>query len=160
MVVIVVLLTVASVALLANQNLEKHQFSFWVLDGLILIFLILFWSNKQKEGIPEREKENGKGGENPDSIKGEPAALASTKETPYVSELGKYYRDFLETSFHKRREPKRAIRYRDQKNYLLGFNDKKYELFPDKLWRTILSDFLATEEFRISRGQFVSRLPV
>lgn len=160
MVVIVVLLTFVFVALLANQNLEKHQLSFWVLGGLILIFLILFWSNKWKKRIPEREKENGKGAENPDLIKGEPATPANTEEAPYVSELAKYYRDFLETSFHKRKEPKRAIRYRDQKNYLLGFNAKKYEQFSDKLWRTILSDFLATEEFRISRGQFISGLPV
>ena len=42
----------------------------------------------------------------------------------------------------------------------MGFNAKKYELFSNKIWGTILSGSLNTEEFRISRGQFVSGLPV
>ena len=160
MFVVIVLLIFIFFSLLAGENFEKHQLLFWLLGGLIIILLVLFWSNKRKKNAPERGEKNGKEGEGSVPIKGEPGMPTFTEEAPYVSELAKYYRDFLETSFHKRKEPKRAIRYRDQKNYLLGFNAKKYELFSDKLWRTILSDFLATEEFRISRGQFVSRLPV
>ena len=160
MFVVIVLVTFIFLFLLAGENLEKQQLLFWLLGGFILILLVLVWGNKRKKRTPEGEEENGREGENPVPAKSEQAMPALTKDAPYVSELAKYYRDFLETSFHKRREPKRAIRYRDQKNYLLGFNARKYELFSDKLWRTILSDFLATEEFRISRGQFVSRLPV
>ena len=159
MFVVIALLIFIFLSLLAGENFEKHQLLFWLLGGLIIILLVLFWSNKRKKKAPEREEENGKEREGSVPIKGEPGMPTFTEEAPYVSELAKYYRDFLETSFHKRREPKRAIRYRNQKNYLLGFNAKKYELFSDKLWRTILSGFLATEEFRISKGKFVSRLP-
>ncbi|MEC4673792.1 MAG: hypothetical protein VST68_06355 [Nitrospirota bacterium] len=83
----------------------------------------------------------------------------SNKEVPYVSDLAKYYKDFLETSFHKRREPKRAIRYRHQKNYLMGFNAKKYESLFQEIWTTILEGFPPTNEFTITKGKFVTKIP-
>lgn len=159
MFIVIVLLTFVFLALLAGENFEKYQVFLWLLGGLIIILLVLFGLNRRKKSTPEGEEEKGKEGEGTVPIKGEPRMPTFTQEAPFVAELAKYYSEFLETSFHKRKEPKRAIRYRNQKNYLLGFNTKKYELFSDKLWRTILSGYLATEEIRISQGIFVSRLP-
>ena len=47
----------------------------------------------------------------------------------FFSEVTKYFMDFLETDFHKRRLPRRSIKARNSDNLLVGVSLKKYESF-------------------------------
>ena len=52
-----------------------------------------------------------------------------TGNLQFVKEVAKYFMDFLETDFHKRRNPKRSIKLRNENNLLVGLNLKKYQKF-------------------------------
>ena len=55
--------------------------------------------------------------------------MATTPEPDQLSffkEVAKYFMDFLETDFHKRKFPRRAIMSRDSDNLLVGLNLQKY----------------------------------
>lgn len=43
-----------------------------------------------------------------------------------VREISKYFRDFLETDFHKKRTPKRQVRFQNDENLLLGVSLSKF----------------------------------
>lgn len=47
----------------------------------------------------------------------------------FVKETAKYFMDFLETDFHKHRNPKRSIKLRNKDNLLIGLNLSKYPSF-------------------------------
>ena len=53
--------------------------------------------------------------------------MQQPKEIKFIKEVAKYFMDFLETDFHKRSAPKRSISFRNDKNYLVGINLKKYD---------------------------------
>ncbi len=128
-----------------------------MLGGPILASLVFLLGVKRTKSPMEDEASGDE--ENSGAFHRGRSRRSSNKEAPYVSELAKYYRDFLETSFHKRREPKRAIRYRHQKNYLMGCNAKKYESLFQEFWTTILEGFPPTNEFTITKGKVVSKIP-
>ncbi len=59
--------------------------------------------------------------------------MASNQDTKYIpnplefiKDVAKYFMDFLESDFHKRKNPKRSIRLRDSDNVLVGINLSKY----------------------------------
>ena len=78
---------------------------------------------------------------------------------PFILELTRYYSDFLETNFHKRRIPKRSIRYRDNNNLLLGIKLPKYPGFEEKLWKIISNRFDHSRVLSINKNQYKSPLP-
>jgi len=47
----------------------------------------------------------------------------------FVKEVAKYFMDFLETDFHKRRFPKRSIKLKNEDNLQIGLNLHKYPSF-------------------------------
>ncbi|MBK7891205.1 MAG: hypothetical protein IPJ84_10265 [Bdellovibrionales bacterium] len=54
--------------------------------------------------------------------------------TRFAANVAVYFRDFLETNFHKRKAPKRSIKTRNEKNFLVGinlrtFNDLRSQIF-------------------------------
>lgn len=49
--------------------------------------------------------------------------------------------DFLETDFHKRRNPKRSIKYKTNDNLLVGINLSKYPSFTKDVWKLIAHGF-------------------
>jgi hypothetical protein len=67
--------------------------------------------------------------------------VSSEERNPllFIKEVAKYFMDFLETDFHKQRAPKRAIRFRDSNDLLVGINLKKYSSFIPKIWYLIRS---------------------
>ena len=138
-------------------DVGKKVILFWMLGGPILASLVFLLGVKRTKNPMEDETSGDE--ENFSAFHRGRSRRGSQKEAPYVSELAKYYRDFLETSFHKRREPKQAIRYRHQKNYLIGFNAKKYESLFQEIWTTILEGFPPTNEFTTTKGKFVSKIP-
>ena len=55
--------------------------------------------------------------------------MQQPKEINFIKEVAKYFMDFLETDFHKKNAPKRSISFRNDKNYLVWINLKKYDKF-------------------------------
>lgn len=74
------------------------------------------------------------------------------KIASFVSDLATYYMDFLETDFHKRRVPKRSIKYRNSKNLLIGLNLRKYERFGNAILKVIRQGF--SGPITIKRGKY------
>ncbi|MGB2697515.1 MAG: AAA domain-containing protein [Candidatus Zixiibacteriota bacterium] len=55
----------------------------------------------------------------------------------FIKEVTKYFMDFLETDFHKRKNPKRNIQLRSNNNLLVGLNLNKYPTFNNLAWKAI-----------------------
>ncbi|OGR44161.1 MAG: hypothetical protein A2X35_13275 [Elusimicrobia bacterium GWA2_61_42] len=64
-------------------------------------------------------------------------AEESAGNTAFVREVAKYFMDFLETDFHKRRNPKRSVQFRNNANLLTGLNLQKYPSFSAIVNKTI-----------------------
>jgi len=47
----------------------------------------------------------------------------------FIKSVAKYFMDFLETDFHKRRNPKRSVKSKNSDNLLVGLNLNKYPSF-------------------------------
>ena len=54
-----------------------------------------------------------------------------------MSELATYYMDFLETDFHKRRVPKRSVKFRNSKNLRVGLDLAKYDAFQSSVLKVL-----------------------
>ncbi len=61
----------------------------------------------------------------------------SPESLEFIKEVAKYFMDFLETDFHRRSTPKRAIRFRNNDNLLVGLNLSKYTSFNSLVWKSI-----------------------
>lgn len=59
----------------------------------------------------------------------------------FIKEVAKYFMDFLETDFHKKKIPKRNIQYRSKNNMLIGLNLNKYPSFNSLAWKSINQGF-------------------
>jgi hypothetical protein len=70
-----------------------------------------------------------------------------------------YFRDFLETDFHKRRLPKRSIRQRNQDNLLVGVKVDKYPSFVDVVWKLSKTNFNNGVLKQISKGSYRASVP-
>ena len=74
-------------------------------------------------------------------------ALAAVKEEspkkiiPFVTEVARYFMDFLETDFHKVKSPKRYIQTRNSKNLQVSINLNKYKKYNALTWKVIRSGF-------------------
>ncbi len=80
----------------------------------------------------------------------------STKSFTY--EVAKYFMDFLETNFHRRRAPKRSIQIKNRKNLLVGINLKKYFDFYLSLLSGIKSGLPSDNVISIPRRKFSVRI--
>ncbi len=74
-------------------------------------------------------------------------------ETSFVFAVAKYFMDFLETNFQKRRIPKRIIQTRNKKNLLVGLNTKKYFNFYLSLLQKLNSELGNAMSLTVSKGQ-------
>ena len=87
-----------------------------------------------------------------------PPAVSSTPRlskhgiVAFVSELATYYMDFLETDFHKRRVPKRNVKFRNNKNLRVGLDLAKYDAFQSSLLNVIGSGM--TRPLIVPRGKY------
>ena len=71
----------------------------------------------------------------------------------FIAEVARYFRDFLETNFHKRRMPKRSIKYRNDKNLLLGLRLSKYPRISKKFWKIINDNAFKSGIISIKRDE-------
>ena len=85
--------------------------------------------------------------------------MQQPKEIKFIKEVAKYFMDFLETDFHKRSAPKRSISFRNEKNYLVGINLKKYDKFT-KIVRELINKNFNEEIIKtISKWVYYTNIP-
>lgn len=77
----------------------------------------------------------------------------------FFREVTKYFMDFLETDFHKRKLPRRSIRLRNSDNLLVGVGLKKYETFYPVISKYVGDGFPSETIIQIKKGQFKTKLP-
>lgn len=85
--------------------------------------------------------------------------LLSTGSTEFFKNLATYFMDFLETDFHKRRLPKRVLKFRNKDNLLIGFQTRKYETFNQNLRKIIRDGFSDNESLLIEKGKHKTKIP-
>jgi very-short-patch-repair endonuclease len=77
----------------------------------------------------------------------------------FFREVTKYFMDFLETDFHKRKLPRRVLRSRNSDNLLVGVSLKKYDTYYSQISKYIQEGFPAETILQIKKGQFKTKLP-
>ena len=86
--------------------------------------------------------------------------MVDTNKNPinFMKEVAKYFMDFLESDFHKKNAPKRAVIYRNQKNYLVWTNLKKYDKFFNLVLETVHANF-EKEALTVKKGEYYTKIP-
>lgn len=77
----------------------------------------------------------------------------------FIKEVAKYFMDFLETDFHKRKNPKRSIQLRSNNNLLVGLNLNKYPSFNNIIWKVINHAFDKNILNTIQKGVYRTNIP-
>jgi len=83
-------------------------------------------------------------------------ALSKEGIAAFVTKLATYYMDFLETDFHKRRVPKRSVKFHNIKNLRIGLNLAKYGAFQSAVLNVITKDM--ANPLSIPRGQYQAHI--
>jgi hypothetical protein len=91
----------------------------------------------------------------------QPVKTASTALNPlaFIKEVARYFMDFLETDFHKRQTPKRAIRFRNPDNLLVATSASKYPTFAGVLRRLLNRGFAKGVLDHVNKGEFRTPVP-
>jgi len=77
----------------------------------------------------------------------------------FIKEVAKYFMDFLETDFHKRKNPKRSVQLRNSDNLLIGLNLNKYPSFNSQVSKLICSGFNKSATKSIEKGVYKTNIP-
>lgn len=77
----------------------------------------------------------------------------------FIKEVAKYFMDFLETDFHKRKNPRRNIKLRSEDNLLLGLNLNKYPTFNKLINNLINHNFDKSSAVSIEKGVHRTNIP-
>ncbi len=86
--------------------------------------------------------------------------IISTKNSlAFIKEVAKYFMDFLETDFHKRKNPKRNVQLRNSDNLLIGLNLNKYPSFNNQIIKSICSGFDKNITKSIEKGVYKTNIP-
>ena len=85
--------------------------------------------------------------------------MAENKPIKFIKEVARYFMDFLESDFHKKNAPKRVISFKNDKNYLIGVDLKKYEKFSNTVWRLINKNFDKEVLNTIEKWIFYTKIP-
>lgn len=88
----------------------------------------------------------------------EPIANADNSALRFTKNVSKYFMDFLETDFHKRRIPKRHIRNTDTKGNQVGLPIKKYESARRLLFEKLSYEIKLTNNISFKLGKHKSLL--
>ena len=77
----------------------------------------------------------------------------------FIKEVARYFMDFLETDFHKRRLPKRTIQLHSKDNLLVGLGLNKYASFNQLIWETIIKNFDRNKFSFLQKGVYRADIP-
>jgi very-short-patch-repair endonuclease len=78
---------------------------------------------------------------------------------PFVTEIARYFMDFLETDFHKVRNPKRNIQHRNGNNLQITINLNKYKKYSSLAWKVIRDGFENDALNELKRGVHTIAIP-
>lgn len=78
---------------------------------------------------------------------------------PFVTEVARYFMDFLETDFHKVRNPKRHIQHRNGSNLQVSINLNKYNKYNALAWKVIRNGFDDDALNELKRGVHTTAIP-
>jgi len=78
---------------------------------------------------------------------------------PFVTEVCRYFMDFLETDFHKVRNPKRNIQHRNNNNLQISINLNRYKKYTSRAWRLIAEGFVGDTLSSVKRGDYTTEIP-
>ncbi len=77
----------------------------------------------------------------------------------FIKDVARYFMDFLETDFHKRRNPKRSVKLRDNDNLLVGVDITKYSSFNTMAWKAVIKAFDNGSLNKINKGVYKTSIP-
>ena len=77
----------------------------------------------------------------------------------FIKEVAKYFMDFLETDFHKRKNPKRSVQFRSRINLVIGLNLNKYPSFNNLVWKGINHTFDKNVINTVQKGVYKTSIP-
>jgi len=80
------------------------------------------------------------------------------KTTNFLKSIARYFMDFLETDFHRRRVPRRAVKLKDN-GLLLGVATDKYPAFDKEIWTALSRKFDDGGTVSIQKGQYKANVP-
>lgn len=95
---------------------------------------------------------------NSDSKSSSLASNLTQSTLNFTKNVSKYFMDFLETDFHKRRIPKRHIRNTDKDGHLIGISLKKYESAHKLIFGKLSNEIAITNKIPIKIGKHKSLL--
>ena len=75
----------------------------------------------------------------------------------FAIDIAKYFMDFLETNFHKRKAPKRSFKSKNDKNLLVGINLRRFPRFQEETL-SMVGDSFKKLKFTVKKGQYTKRL--
>ena len=78
----------------------------------------------------------------------------------FIGDISRYFRDFLETDFKKRRLPKRSIQGKDSNGLPVGISLKKYLSLQGELWSLLNETIKPENEIKITQGKYRSAIPL
>jgi len=78
---------------------------------------------------------------------------------PFIKSVAKYFMDFLETDFHRRRNPKRSIKNRNADNLLVGLNLNKYDAFNSLILKYVSHNFDKSLIQKVQKGVYRTSIP-
>lgn len=81
----------------------------------------------------------------------------NTKE--FIKDVVKYFMDFLETDFHKRKNPRRVIKLRNEDNLVVGLNLSKYPRFREWSRKQFSIGLKQDLNVEVSKGVYTTALP-
>ncbi|HEX8993951.1 MAG TPA: AAA domain-containing protein [Candidatus Paceibacterota bacterium] len=84
---------------------------------------------------------------------------AQSGNLQFIKEVAKYFMDFLESDFHRHRNPRRSIKFRNNDNLLIGLNLAKYPTFDKRVASLIAKGFGGDVPTRIEKGTYKTNLP-
>ncbi len=84
--------------------------------------------------------------------------LKNIETTSFVKEVAKYFMNFLETDFKKRRIPKRNAIQKTQKGLKVGIDLGKYPKLK-KIFLTLLNNGFKKESLQIKKGEYINNVP-
>ena len=76
------------------------------------------------------------------------------KNYDFIKQLVKYYMDFLETDFHRRKTPRRNIKFKDKNNLSVGIKLRKYEMFNAQIQKIVIKGFDIDSPLEIRKGVY------
>lgn len=86
--------------------------------------------------------------------------IINTNPMPlFIKEVGKYFMDFLETDFHKRKLPRRSIKLHNEKGLLTGINLSKYPIFYKVGYKLVNNSFNDDILKSVQKGVYKADIP-